>query len=155
VDSGIHSIRSVTTTLRPPLLDDLGLVPALRALVRAFAEQSNLAITFQSSEDVPPVSGEAGLALFRALQEALSNVARHSGATSADVRLAASNGQLTLIVRDNGRGFRDPAAAHQPPGGMGLAGMRERIGALNGSVDVHSDHGAFVTVRVPIANGHA
>lgn len=153
VDTGIRSIRGVTTNLRPPLLDDLGLLPALRALVQSFAEQSRFTIEFESPPQLPPVSPDAALALFRALQEALSNVARHSGATSATVRLTRTNGELTMTVRDNGRGFARPA--HSPPlaASLGLSGMRERIMALRGSVDVASDNGASITVRVPLAHG--
>jgi signal transduction histidine kinase len=153
VDAGIRSIRSVTTNLRPPLLDDLGLLPALRALVQSFAEQSGLDIAFDAPAELPTVSPDAGLALFRALQETLSNVARHSGATSVQVRLVAEDGELTLVVRDNGRGF--PLRAAQSQSSFGLAGMRERIGAVHGSVVVASDAGALVTVRVPLTNaGH-
>jgi signal transduction histidine kinase len=150
VDAGIGSIRSVTTNLRPPLLDDLGLLPALRALVQSFAEQSGLDISLDAPAELPAVSPDAGLALFRALQETLSNVARHSGATTARVQLVAANGELTLVVRDNGRGF--PLRASQTPPSFGLAGMRERISAVHGSVVVASDAGALVTVRVPLTN---
>src|SRR5688572_23084289 len=94
VDTGIESIRSVTTNLRPPLLDDLGLVPALRALVKDFGEQAELNISFDGPELDPPVNGEAALALYRALQEGLSNVARHSGATEALVQLDVSPDEL-------------------------------------------------------------
>ena len=158
VDTGIRSIRSVTTNLRPPLLDDLGLVSALRALVQSFEEQSGLEITFSAPPNVPKVSDDASLALFRALQEALSNVARHSGATRADVRLTAVQGTLTLQVNDNGRGFsqgHEPLAdaeADSRGHGIGLTGMRERITALHGTVDVDSTpaHGARLTVRIPV-----
>lgn len=150
VDTGIRSIRDVTTNLRPPLLDDLGLVAALNALSRSFAEQSGLTISFEAPSQTPAVSNEAGLALFRALQEALSNVARHSGATSAEVRLIVSRGELTLEVRDNGRGF--PAAAAHSASSLGLTGMRERIAALNGSVSLNTAAGASVTVRVPLTH---
>ncbi|HJQ21996.1 MAG TPA: histidine kinase [Gemmatimonadaceae bacterium] len=151
VDAGIQSIRSVTTNLRPPLLDDLGLLPALRALVRSFAEQTQLAISFDAPANLPAVSNDAALALFRALQEALSNVARHSGATSADVRVLASDGALTLLVRDNGRGFADAGAAGAQT--LGLAGMRERIGALHGAVTVTNDGGASVAISLPLTPG--
>lgn len=148
VDSGIRSIRNVTTDLRPPLLDDLGLVPALRALVRAFAEQSGLDIAFEAPIDVPAVAPDAALALFRALQESLSNVARHSGATAVSVRVTVDGRMLTLVVRDNGRGFvADPGLAVAP---LGLAGMRERISALRGSVSLESGGGATVTVHLPL-----
>ena len=150
VDRGITSIRSVTTNLRPPLLDDLGLVPALRALVDGFAIQSGLQITFEAPAEPPEVSPDAALALFRAVQEALSNVARHSGATSAQVQLLSTPESLTLIVRDNGRGFGH-SLDQQEPRSLGLTGMRERVGALNGSVMFDSPNaiGARVTVRIP------
>ena len=147
VDRGIQSIRGVTTTLRPPIIDDLGLIPALRALVDSFT-QAGLSITFQSPDRVPAISTNASVALFRALQEALSNVARHSGATAVDIRLTVAGNELTLLVRDNGRGF--PAPVPDETATLGLGGMRERIAALNGSVTLASEAGASVTVRVPI-----
>ncbi|HYC50615.1 MAG TPA: sensor histidine kinase [Gemmatimonadaceae bacterium] len=180
VDTGIRSIRSVTTNLRPPLLDDLGLVSALRALVQSFQEQSGLAITFSAPTQLPDIGDDASLALFRALQEALSNVARHSGGTQADVTLAIVQGALTLEVRDNGRGLsqepkplaeaesrgrpvaeaesrgpraesREPRAESREPS-IGLTGMRERIAAVRGTVDLDSlpSHGARLTVRIPV-----
>lgn len=155
VDRGITSIRSVTTSIRPPLLDDLGLAAALRSLVQSFANESGLAIAITLPATLPRVSDDVGLALFRALQEALSNVARHSRATSAQVRVDATNGTLTLTVRDNGRGVviahpEAPLAAR----GLGLSGMRERIAALRGSVELESQpaQGATLTVRVPVAS---
>lgn len=153
VDTGIRSIRSVTTDLRPPLLDDLGLVASLRALVHGFAEQTGLEIAFSAPAEAPRIPGDAGVALYRALQEALSNVARHSGATRAEVRLESAQGELVLAVNDNGRGFPDRAGdpAAPAPVSLGLAGMRERITAVRGSVEIRSlTRGACVTVRVPV-----
>jgi len=151
VDSGIRSIREVTTDLRPPLLDDLGLMPALRALVRTFAEQSSIDIVFEAPIQEPVLSPDASLALFRALQEALSNVVRHSGATSVRVRVTIQDGLLALTVRDNGRGFDEGSAdASRAASSLGLAGMRERISALRGSVILRSGEGASLTVSVPI-----
>ena len=149
VDTGIRSIRGVTTNLRPPLLDDLGLIPALRALVTNFAEQTGLELTFDAPASEPRLSPDAALALFRALQEALSNVARHSGATAAHVTIDVANDQVTMRVHDNGQGF---ATAKEPSAtSLGLAGMRERIGALHGSVNVETRHpGAAVTIKVPL-----
>ena len=151
VDEGIQSIRNVTTNLRPPLLDDLGVGPALRALAQTFAGESGLAVTFDAPDEFPVVSSDAGLALFRALQEALSNVARHSGATAAEVRVTVSNGELTLLVRDNGRGFTTAGA--RSPSSLGLSGMRERVTALRGSVSLNTGAGAAVTIRLPLTDG--
>jgi signal transduction histidine kinase len=150
VDRGITSIRSVTTHLRPPLLDDLGLVPALRALVDSFAIESRFQISFEAPADPLDVSPDAALAIFRAAQEALSNVARHSNATSATVRLVANDRELTLIVADDGRGFAESMDEREPRS-LGLTGMRERVGALRGTVTVGAgeSRGASVTVRIP------
>jgi signal transduction histidine kinase len=121
VDTGIGSIRSVTTNLRPPLLDDLGLVASLRALVQSFSEQSGLEIHFSAPPpaELPAVGDDVAVALFRAVQESLSNVARHSGATRAEVRLDAAAGELTLVVTDNGRGFRAASAGARAAPGRG------------------------------------
>jgi signal transduction histidine kinase len=145
VDTGMRSIRNVTRDLRPPLLDELGLRPALRALVEGFGERTGIAMSFAAPEMIPPLSKDAELALFRALQEALSNVARHSGARSVRIALAQGDGALDLEVRDDGRGM-----AGQP--GLGLTGMHERLGALGGVMRIASapDGGARLVVRLPL-----
>jgi signal transduction histidine kinase len=151
IDSGIQSIRGVTLSLRPPLLDDLGLLPALRALVTSFADESGLSIAFDAPTELPPMSHEAGLALFRALQEALSNVARHSGASSARITLRVAGGAVVLAVVDDGRGLSAARGGNGQT--FGLAGMRERIGALHGSVALETaapGTGTSLTVTVPI-----
>ena len=154
VDTGIQSIRSVTTNLRPPLLDDLGLAPALRALVETFETQSNLDVSIELPDDMPAVTPDAALALFRAVQEALSNVTRHSSATSAEVRVTVVGNELKLTIQDNGSGFPDADAASQSRPSFGLAGMRERIAAQRGSVVLTSSAGALVTVTLPLNDAH-
>jgi two-component system NarL family sensor kinase len=136
IDEGISSIRNVTRSLRPSLLEDLGLVPALRALVHDFQERSDVDATFVVSDRIPDLSDDADLAIFRAVQEGLSNVSRHAGARSATVALAVEERDVVLRIRDDGRGL--PAGERveefERRGHMGLAGMRQRIGALSGSV---------------------
>lgn len=154
VDAGIRSIRSVTSDLRPPLLDDLGLLPALRALVADFRERSTLDITFDAPAALPPMCQDAELALFRALQEALSNVARHAAAHSVTVRLTVSDdGSIVLAVRDDGRGLLDGVDGYARNGHMGLAGMRERLGALGGALELRSvsTGGVDLRIRLPLA----
>ncbi len=153
IDAGIRTIRNVTNDLRPSLLDDLGLLPALRSLAAEFAERSGVDATFSAPAALPGLSSEAELALFRALQEALANVARHAEATTVEIGLSASGGRVLLEVRDDGRGFpAEPLEAYERRGHMGLAGMRERIGALGGSVRTQKapGGGALVEVSVPV-----
>jgi signal transduction histidine kinase len=137
VDAGIRSIRAVTNELRPALLDDLGLVPALRSLVTAFAAHSDATTSLDAPVEgsLPPLSADAELALFRALQEGLANVARHAQARRVDVSIAASDGVVTLLVADDGVGFPVDTANS---GAMGLTGMRERVAALGGTVNIDS-----------------
>jgi signal transduction histidine kinase len=155
IDTGIRSIRSVTNDLRPSLLDDLGLLPALRSLVTEFSERSGIAVRLTAPDDLPPLSTDAELALFRALQEALSNIARHAGASAVDVDVGVRDRRLRLRVRDDGRGPPPGATAEafERHGHMGLAGMRERISALGGSVRLGADPdgGAVLELDLPLA----
>lgn len=156
VDTGIRGIRSVVNDLRPSLLDDLGLLPALRSLVAQFAERSGLAVQFQAPRALPPLSKEAELAVFRALQEALANVARHAEARSVEVRLEVARGRLALAVRDDGRGPATTDTAQlEREGHMGLTGMRERLTAIGGTVAFggRPGEGARIDIEVPLTDG--
>lgn len=153
VDEGLHGIRGVTHDLRPSLLDDLGLLPALRSLAADFGERTGIIVTVEAPERLPGLSAEAELAVFRTLQEALSNVARHSGAERAAVRIGSAEGGVALRVQDDGRGFggvldldRLESAGH-----LGLTGMRERIGVVGGRVALGEEPagGARVDIWVP------
>jgi signal transduction histidine kinase len=153
VGEGIKSIRSVTRNLRPMALDDLGLLPALRALARDFEERDAFRVAFDAPAEVPPLSADAEVALYRALQEALANAVRHGGSRSVDVRLAADTERVTLTVTDSGPGFPEDTA-HRLRSRGGLAGIRERIGALGGDLAFGNVNGggARVSVRVPLAS---
>ncbi|MBY0490591.1 MAG: sensor histidine kinase [Gemmatimonadaceae bacterium] len=153
VDTGIASIRQVTSALRPTLLDDLGLRPALHSLVTDFAERSGLQTAFDCPATLPALSSDAELAIFRALQEALSNVARHADAKAVQVWVQVQAEQLVLLVRDDGKGFaalrngRVVGAEHR----MGVAGMRERLLAVGGDIQLSNrTPGAEVRISVPI-----
>jgi signal transduction histidine kinase len=156
IDKGIRSIRSVTNDLRPSLLDDLGLLPALRSLVAEFAERSGMRVELDAPASLPPLSEEAELALFRALQEALSNVLRHAQARSVDIGISVSRDGVLLEVRDDGCGPNGARPEElERAGHMGLAGMRERIGALGGTVRFGGQPGAgaLLEVRLPTETG--
>ena len=148
------SIRSVTDQLRPSLLDDLGLLPALRALVADFEGRTGIAVAFTAPEALPPVDTLAELAIFRAVQEGLSNVARHADAATATVALAARADGLTIRIEDDGRGlFADGATVEEH---TGLAGMRERFTALRGTVTLApgATGGTRLTLHLPLAHEH-
>ena len=152
VDNGIRGIRRVMNDLRPALLDDLGLMPAIRSLADDVRERGGLVIDIDVPSAVPRLAPEAELALFRAVQEALANVVRHAGATRVAIRLRVDQRLLRLTVTDNGRGF--PAthgATHDPVMHLGLAGMRERIAALGGTASIAAtpSGGVVVTVELP------
>lgn len=150
IDTGIRSIRGVTNALRPSLLDDLGLPAALRSLCADFRERTGIAVDLAVADPLPALNAEADLALFRAVQEALSNVARHAGAQRVDVTLGAdAGGAVTLTVRDDGRGLGAPPdlARWERDGHLGLVGMRERLAALGGTVSLADAPGGGAEIR--------
>lgn len=157
VDEGMRGIRDVTNDLRPSLLDDLGLLPALRSLVTDFAERRGVNVTLDAPGALPVLSDEAEVALFRALQEALSNVARHAGNAPAHVEIRVTGGDVVMRVADGGPGFagEEALARLEAEGHLGLAGMRERIIALGGEVAVKSSpgDGVVIVIRIPLSEG--
>jgi signal transduction histidine kinase len=159
VDEGMRGIRNVTNDLRPSLLDDLGLLPALRSLVTDFAERRGVNVTLDAPDALPVLSDEAEVALFRALQEALSNVARHAGSAPAHVEIQDTGTDVILRVADRGPGFdgEGSLARLEAEGHLGLAGMRERILALGGEVSVKSSPGTgvVIVIRIPLSEGGA
>lgn len=156
IDTGIRSIRNVTNDLRPSLLDDLGLLPALRSLVSDFGARSGIRTGLATPSTLPPLSREAELALFRALQEALSNVLRHANARAVDIGISINAEGVLLQVSDDGRGLPAgvSAEAFELEGHMGLAGMRERITALGGSVRLRTRAGAGAMLEVLVPTPH-
>jgi signal transduction histidine kinase len=152
IDTGIRSIRNVTNDLRPSLLDDLGLLPALRSLVADFSARSGIRTGLAAPSTLPPLSREAELALFRALQEALSNVLRHASASTVDIGISISAEGVLLQVSDDGQGLPQGVTPDtlELQGHMGLAGMRERITALGGTVRLRRQAGAGALLEVVV-----
>ena len=146
----LEDTRELSRLLRPPILDDLGLEAAVRALARSLAQASGLDI----GVDIPPLpalDSDLQTLVFRVAQEALSNAVRHAQARSVLVRIVASGGLLQLQVADDGRGC-DPVAA-LASGGSGLGGMRERVRLYEGQLELRSAPGEGTRLRAVVPLG--
>jgi two-component system sensor histidine kinase UhpB len=145
----IDDTRDVMADLRPPALDEFGLLSALRAHAEQFAARTGIEAAVRGAEPVPALPGIVQTALFRIAQEALVNVAKHAGARRVEVRLIAANGGAELSIVDRGIGF-DLAQAEQGLS-WGLRNMRERADAVGASLRIESTPGNGTTVRVGVS----
>lgn len=150
VQDALHQAQDLSLELRPSLLDDLGLVAALRWYVDRLATRSSLLRCFNAQLGGMRVSPEIETACFRIAQEALTNVVRHAHATTVWVQLETNDTCVQLMIRDDGRGFpvRDIIGRTGPNMSLGLEGMRERASAIGGLVHISSDPGQGTQVRV-------
>jgi signal transduction histidine kinase len=148
----MQDVRTFARGLRPPLLDEVGLGPALRALVEGHVDPSASVRTIDVPERLPRLPPSIELAVYRVVQEAIANVVRHSGATRLSVAARVEDGEIVVWVIDNGRGFR-PDQVHAAQAHLGLVSMRERAGFAGGRLEVDSSpgRGTRLAVRVPIA----
>ena len=145
----LQSVRRLAVELRPKALDDFGLVPALERLADAFGGESGIAIDVEANLDETRLPPEVETALYRIAQEALTNVAKHAGARHVSVIVTRRDGSVTVVVEDDGRGF---GAAGGDSGGLGLVGMKERVGLLGGRLAIESTEGSGTTIvaEVPL-----
>ena len=145
----LHSVRRISTTLRPSVLDDLGLVTAIEWQAREFEKRSGVRCTFSCEPREVALDPSGATALFRIVQEALTNVARHAGATKISITLREEGSNFILEVTDDGRGVTE--AELRGARSLGLLGIRERARLLGGDVDIHgvSGQGTTVLVKVP------
>jgi signal transduction histidine kinase len=139
----LQSVRRLAVELRPKALDDFGLVPALERLGEAFGEQTGIAVDVQANLDSTRLPAEIETALYRIVQEALTNVAKHSSASRVSVVVTRREGLVTAVVEDDGKGF---GAGGGEGEGLGLIGMKERVGLLDGRLAIESTEGAGTTV---------
>ena len=154
IDSTIDEVRGLATRLRPGVLDHLGLIDALEWYAAEFAKRTGITCIFKSL-DISKVDDIVATAAYRIAQEALTNVARHSFATKAQITLKADAGTLTLAVTDNGRGFDTRRIAESEC--LGLAGMRERASLIGGSLEIQSkpQKGTQVYFKLPLNGGRS
>lgn len=142
VARALDQVRNLSNLLRPTVLDDLGLAPALRGLVDDFGRRTRLGVELSGEEGLPGFAPELQVVIYRVVQEGLTNVARHAGASRAWVALEAHAGEVRVRVQDDGRGVAGALVPH-----LGLLGMRERVTALGGSLTVTNRPGEGLCVE--------
>ena len=152
-DHAITEVRTISHLLHPPLLDELGFYSATRWYAEGFSKRGGVKIELKLDEVVERLPKEIELALFRVLQEALTNVHRHARAHSVYIEVTCRDEVVVLIIRDDGVGIPNAALERfrgGQAGGIGLAGMRERLAELNGMLEVESDSlGTLIRATVP------
>ena len=149
VVSTLQDVRRLAVELRPAALDDFGLVPAVERLVETFREQTGMRVDLETNLGEERLPSEIETAVYRIVQEALSNVVKHAGATQVSILLTKRVGSVAAVVEDDGLGF-DPAAVGDD--GLGLVGMRERVGIVGGRLRIESATGGGTTLvaQVPL-----
>jgi signal transduction histidine kinase len=152
LDQGIDLKRRVVEELRPTLLDTMGLLAALRWQAEETCKRADLRCNEQFPDDEPRFNRAGAIALFRVVQEALANVAKHAKASEVDIALELTDQDVVVTVRDNGVGA-EPAALNRPRS-HGIAGLRHRIQVLGGRLEISSAPKRGTTIRawVPLAS---
>jgi two-component system CheB/CheR fusion protein len=147
-------LHAVAVRLRPKALDDFGLAVALQSYVEDWSSTSQISAEIHTRVDERRLPEAVQTTLYRMVQEALTNIARHSGATHVSVVLERRGGQVIAVIEDNGRGF-DPAVLDDPArtAGLGLRGIRERAALLGGTVEIESGSGSGTTIFVRLPDG--
>ncbi len=139
-------LRTISYLLHPPLLDEVGLPFAVEWFADGFTKRTSVDVTLKISPDFPRLESDVETTLFRIIQEAMSNIYRHSGASRAWITLDLSGGLLRLEIRDNGSGFREEEVGK---GGVGFAGMRERLAQFGGQLEIRSSpYGVSIVVTI-------
>lgn len=149
VDRSVTDLRRIASNLRPIILDELGLVSAVKWLTQQSAELSGLDISLSFDQEDRLYDGETSTAAFRIVQEALTNVMRHGEAAHANLEVRHVDGSLCIEIKDDGKGFDQSASERNK---LGLVGMRERALVLGGRVEIkpNPDGGTIVAVRLPL-----
>lgn len=145
LDRSIEGLRRTIARLSPRVLEELGLVTAIRRQALLLAKHTGMKAHLELPEDIAPMDHDVEVALYRSVQEALHNLAKHSRASNFTVRLAPTVNKVCLQIEDDGVGFSPRTAQER---GFGLTGMRERAAALGGSMKVHSERGKGTHIRI-------
>jgi two-component system, NarL family, sensor kinase len=153
-DEMSRQLRTMSYLLHPPLLDEVGLPSALRWYTEGFTQRSAIEVELQVSAEFERLPQEMEIALFRVVQECLTNIHRHSGSATAVIELTRTTEGVNLEISDRGRGIpSDRMRGSKIISGVGMMGIEERIGQFGGSVNVtSSENGTVVIARIPFTN---
>jgi len=150
VVSALQDVRRLAVELRPAVLDDFGLVPALERLTDAFAEQSGVRVDFHSALGETRLPSEVETTLYRVVQESLTNIAKHANAHNVSVSIARRGSTVAAVIEDDGAGFDQRTVRED---GVGLLGMRERLSFVDGRLEIESRPGAGTTIVAEVPFG--
>jgi PAS domain S-box-containing protein len=151
LEGTMEAVHRFARELRPAMLDELGLLPALRSHVKNFSERTGLRVGLHAEPAAEKLNGEQKTTIFRVAQESLTNVARHAHASRVNIFLRRAGDGICLEIADNGKSFRaDPATASRQKQRLGLLGMQERVRLVNGRFEIQPEPGRGTTVRVTI-----
>lgn len=150
VDRLIQRIRDISLDLRPPLIDELGLAPAIAGYLESVSERTGIRIDVKGDKDLGPLPADVPMTAFRIVQESVTNTLRHAGASRIDVAVRRNGARLDLEVEDDGRGFDVAETMQRVSTGkaLGLLGMEERVTMLHGEIEIDSRPGGGTRVRV-------
>jgi signal transduction histidine kinase/ABC-type uncharacterized transport system substrate-binding protein len=159
-DEVIKELRTLSYLLHPPFLDEAGLIPAIQWFVRGFFQRSKVQVELIVREDIGRLPEEVETALFRVVQESLTNIHRHSGSTNAVIWVTKEKDAVVLRITDDGHGFSPSSVAESREAssspGVGIAGMRQRLKQLGGELRIESDsQGTTIHARVSISEGRS
>jgi signal transduction histidine kinase len=147
-------IRTISHLLHPPLLDEAGLGSALRCYVDGFSERSKISVDLSIPSDFGRLPNDMEIAIFRIVQECLTNIHRHSGSATARLNMVAEDGQIVVRVQDKGKGIplkRQRELNSTDRTGVGFRGMRDRVRQLGGSLEIQSDaNGTVIIATLPV-----
>jgi len=153
LSGAIQEVRRISRDLRPGTLDDLGLGPALKALTDDFSKRTGIGTTFDTAVFRNRLAPDAKIALYRIAQEAMTNIERHSGATTVSIDVRGHKGGATMRIADDGCGLDQSRAAGRGPDGLGLRNMQERIEQLDGTLRILSTKsGTVIEASVPLSH---
>jgi signal transduction histidine kinase len=158
VEHSVNIVHRFARDLRPTVLDDLGLIPALHMFLKSFQKQTGMRVSLSAFAAVEQLNGNKRTVLYRVAQEALTNVARHAQATRAEVKIQQMDGSVCMSIIDNGKGFPTESASNAKKGRrLGLLGMRERLDMIGGKFSINSAPGKGTTVfaQIPLTQNRS